>query len=261
MPRIIHKARKIMDDPDSSMKDLADRIELVPAITVRILKVANSAFYCRREKVASIHDSVTILGVVTLSELLILACSSKLMGSALKGYGFSRESFWKHCLAVAFGSKAVADRKNLKSAGDAFTAGLIHDVGKLILDRYILERKDAFDIFMSDGNKTHSDAEKEILGVDHAEIATDVCEKWKIPRSVSAAIKRHHNPSGILGNELAYILNVSDHMANWSGFNVDGISLEIGDTYEKKLDLSIDDVESTMDEMVDYVNKISSDTL
>ena len=87
-------------------------------------------------------------------------------------------------------------------ANEAFSAGLIHDAGKLILDPYILERKEEFLRFLADGEQTFLSAEKEILGFDHAEIAAKVCENWNFPKSTSVAIKYHHYPSRLRGKNL-----------------------------------------------------------
>lgn len=90
-----------------------------------------------------------------------------------------------HSLAVAFGAKIIATKGNADLANDAFTAGIIHNAGKLILDEAIFEKRDQFDAFLSHRDQTFLGAEKKILGFDHAEIAADICRKWHIPNALA----------------------------------------------------------------------------
>jgi HD-like signal output (HDOD) protein len=99
----------------------------------------------------------------------------------------------------------------------AHTAGLVHDVGKIILDPFVLEKREAFDSFLLQEQQTYLNAEQQILGFDHAEIAAEVCKKWSIPEVISSAIRYHHSPSSSLEVELAYILHMADYISLMSG--------------------------------------------
>jgi HD-like signal output (HDOD) protein len=257
MPRIMHKARQVLDDPRSSLKDLASLIETDQAIAMKVLRLSNSAYYSRLQKVSSIQEAAVVLGLKVLGEMLTVACSAKLLGRSLKGYKISADAMWRHCLSVAVGSRIVANKRHPAVANEAFSAGLIHDAGKLILDRYVLEREEAFSGFLADGNETFLSAEKSILGFDHAEIAARVCEKWNFPKSISVGIKYHHSPSRFRGNELGYIVHVSDQIAVWSGMATDGISLEIGDRGFDVLGITVEEIGPIMDEVVCSVNQIA----
>ncbi len=256
MPRVIHKARKIMENPISSLKDLANLIETDQALAIKVLRIANSAYYHQIKKVASIQDAAVVLGIKSLGELITIAGASSLLSSSLEGYDLSAKSLWRHSIGVAFGSKVIAKKRYPALANDAFFAGLIHDAGKLILDEYIFERKEVFREFMSDGQQTFLSAEKEILGFEHAEIAAKVCEKWNFPKSISVAIRYHHYPSRLRGNRLAYIVHLSDQITTWTGMDVDGITLEISDNSMEVLGIDVNEIELIMDEISEYVNKI-----
>jgi HD-like signal output (HDOD) protein len=105
-----------------------------------------------------------------------VAGSSGFLNKTLKGYGLDSKIFWRHSLAVAFGSKFIAGRVRPELENDAFVAGLIHDAGKIMLDQHIFERKATFEEFMKDGHQSFLRAEKEILGFDHSEIGSEVCK-------------------------------------------------------------------------------------
>ena len=182
MPHVVQKAQGIMARPDSNIKELARVIELEQAIATRVLKLANSAYYGLSGKVSSVQHASVLLGFKALGDLISVAGISNLMSKDLKGYQLDSGDLWRHSIAVAFGSRIIANRKDTEFGNVAFFAGLIHDAGKLILDPYVYERKDTFDEFMADGENTFVNAEKTILGFDHSEIASELCQKWKIPR-------------------------------------------------------------------------------
>jgi len=113
----------------------------------------------------------------------------------LPGYGLESEDSWRHSLSVALGSKIIASRKNTDLEMVAHTAGFVHDVGKIILDPFVLENKETFETYLLQEQQTYLNAEQSIPGFDHAEVAAEVCQKWSIPEVISSAIRYHHSPS------------------------------------------------------------------
>lgn len=257
MPQVMHKVRDIIQNPISGLKDIGDLIESDQALAMKSLRLANSAYYSRMGKVSSVQEAAVVLGLRILSELITVAFMSKALGSSLKGYDLPAESLWRHSLAVAVGSRIIANKKYPALANEAFSAGLIHDVGKLILDRYILERKEEFLKFLADGEQAFLIAEKEILGFDHAEIGSEICKRWNFPKSISVAIKYHHHPSRLWGNKLAYIVHVADEIAILSGIDIEGVTLEIDDKSIQMLGIQSNEIEVIIDEVVKSVNQIT----
>ena len=218
MPNIILKAREIMEDPGSSLKDLAGVIEHDQAIVARVLALANSAYYGLSGLVSSIQHASILLGQKTLGELITIAASSQLLSKKLKGYQLYPGDLWKHSLAVALGSRIIAEKKNTEWVEDAFIAGLLHDAGKIILDPYIVERKKAFKKVLEDGQQKFFEAEKEILGFDHAEVMSRAARFWRYPENQSTAIRYHHYPLRSGDNELAFIVHLADFAAKEAGY-------------------------------------------
>ncbi|MEJ2167213.1 MAG: HDOD domain-containing protein, partial [Desulfobacterales bacterium] len=126
-----------------------------------------------------------------------------------------------HSLSVAFSAKLIAATKNKNLIHEAHTAGLIHDVGKIILDRHILVKKDKIAAYMAREEKTFLDAERYFFGFDHAEIASEICRSWKIPERITLAIECHHRPSISNGDRLSYMLHIADHAATMGGIGYD----------------------------------------
>ena len=261
MTQVAQKAREVVSDPDSDFKDLAKVIETDPAIASKILKIANSAYYGSVGTVASVQQASVLLGVKTLQELLTLACAAGLLSGELEGYDLEAGEMWKHSLAVAAATRIIALKDHPALAEDAFSAGLIHDAGKLILSPYVNERKDVFLMLMEPEDVSFLSAECKILGFDHAEIASDVCEKWQIPKHISTAIRYHHYPESSNGNGLAYILHVADAVAMQSGIGggVDGMLYEIDAASLDFLNIDVGYTEEIMEQVVDYVEKTTSE--
>ncbi len=259
MPQTVLRAREIMDDPNSDFKQLADLLKTDQAIAAKILRLANSPYYGQSGKVSSIQRASVVLGHKTIGELITMGGASSLLSKRLDGYGLDAGELWKHSIAVAFGSRSIAKRNEPELANDAFTSGLIHDSGKLILDRYVAERWDLFEDYMAEGQHTFLDAEKEILELDHAEAASEVCKVWNIPKPLIVAIRYHHHPSGSQGSKLAYIVHVADAIAMMTGLGlgIDGTLYQIEDSALEFLGLQEEDLNGIMSEVLEAAQKIS----
>ena len=259
IPQTIFKAREIMANPDSDFKELSNLFETDQAIAAKILKIANSPYYGYSGKITSIQRASVILGHKTLVELLTVIGTAGLLGNKLEGYWLDSGALWKHSLAVAFGSRIIANTIKPALSNDAFTSGLIHDVGKLILDQHVKERWELFQNFMDDGEHTFLEAEKKILDLDHAEVASEVCKKWNIPEPLTVAIRYHHHPSQSNGSELAYIVHVADAIAMMTslGMGIDGTLYQMDDTAMEYLNLREENLNDIMGQVLEAVQKIA----
>ena len=268
MPQVVLKAREIMADVNSSVKDVVKVVETDQAVTTRILKVANSAYYGMSGKISTIQLASVVLGYQTIGELITVAAGSALLDRVLTGYGLGAGDLWHHSMSVGVGSRILASRKNPELEDTAFSAGLIHDAGKLVLDKYVEESKEAFDELMEHGRETFMNAENQIFGFNHAEIGFDVCDSWSIPHDIATAIKFHHTPSRSGKNQLAYmvyladaIVNMSDAFAKMDGMeaDIDALMYMIDDRAMKFLGLTEKDIKPIMDEIDKSVGELSGE--
>jgi len=261
LPLVVTKANEIMADTSSTFKELGEVIETDQAIAGRVLKLANSAYYGLRGMVSSIHQASVVLGFEALGELITVVGAAGLLDNILKGYGLESGSLWQHSLAVAFGSRIIARKKTPKFENSAFSAGLLHDAGKIILDEYVLEKEDEFDAFLKVEGRTFLEAEKKILGFDHAEISSGLCQKWSIPETQCTAIRYHHYPSKSNGSSLANIVHISDILAMKSGAGTgfDSMLYEMEEGAFEFVGLSAAELEEVVNEMLESVDKISEE--
>lgn len=271
MPQIVFKARQVIADPDSEMAELADLLESDQAIAAKVLKLANSAYYGLSGKVSSIRHASSLLGYKALGQLISMVGSASVLGKTLGGYDLDSAGAWRHSLMAASASRIIALRHHRDLEGDAFSAGLIHDVGKLVLDNYVLERKDEFERITAGGRRSMLAAEQHLLGLDHADIGYEVCKHWNIPETISNAIRYHHNPGKSDRDALCYIVFMANSIANivksmeeTEGTiaqleGIEGFMYIIDDDALDFLDLPEDKVPGIVTDARDAVNKLSEE--
>lgn len=214
-PEILMKAREIVNDETRDLRDLAEVLEKDQAMTARVLKIANSAYYALRNPASSVQQACVVLGAETLLQMITLASTSKLLEKELKGYSISSGEVFTHSLNVAFASRLIALKTEPFLATDAFSAGILHGSGKLIMDEHVESVKETFISKISSGIPVHI-AEKEIFGFDHCEIGHDFLVSWNIPAVQSHAVRWHLEPSRSDGDALSYIVHVANAIAELS---------------------------------------------
>ncbi|MBL0732315.1 MAG: zinc-ribbon domain-containing protein [Desulfosarcina sp.] len=257
MPQVISEVRTIMSDPRSGFKDIAKVIEKDQAIAARVLQIANSAYYGMSGMVSSIHQASVVLGHKALNEILTVVGASALLGKKLKGYNIGSEALWRHSIAVAIGAKTIAAKKHPAIENEAFSAGLIHDSGKLVLDEYLFEKKKIFENKLTENKNNLIKAEKNTLGFDHAEIASALCKKWSIPDDQNVAIRFHHCPSESPGNRMAYILHIADLAATMDSIGLEGFMKQVEGGALDYINLAPEDMESIAQEINLAVEKMT----
>jgi HD-like signal output (HDOD) protein len=258
MPKIIYKAREVMANPMSGFKEIAEVIETDQAIAAKVLQVSNSAYYGLSGMVSSIHQATVVLGHRTLEQLITMVSATSLLGSRLKGYRMGSGTLWQHSLAVALCSRLIAKDRAPAMENDAFSVGLIHDAGKLALDRYLLERKAQVDQALTAGI-SFLEVEKQVLGFDHTELASELCTKWKLPENHVSAMRFHHDPGASKGNQLAYIVHTANHIAQQSGIgsSMDANLYELDPEALASLSLDEEDLTRYSEAMIEAVGQIT----
>lgn len=214
MPEVMLKVQKLIQLPTTTPAQLAKIIETDPSMVAGILKVANSAYYGFRGKVSTIQHASSLFGTRRLAELITAMSAGGVLGKAMDGYGHKAGDMWRHSILVACTASEIAAIVADDILDSAYMAGLLHDIGKIILDPYVCERKVLFDHYFSTyPEKTIQDAEGHILGFNHAVIAAILCEKWSLPKSIAFGIRNHHQPSSAGDHLLSHIVHFADYLS------------------------------------------------
>jgi len=214
---VVTKAHMVMSDPYAGLRDLVEAIETDQGITTHALRVANSAYYGLSGRVTSIRHASVLLGNKIMGEIIAMAGARGFLGEMLRGYGLDSEILWRHSLAVAIGSKLLAIRKSPDLEQDAFSAGLLHDAGMIMLDPHIFEKKELFDEIMGNGSHTFLQAERMTLGLDHCEVCAEMFAEWGLPKGLLKPVAHHHRPGASAG-VLGYAVHMADIMARRCGY-------------------------------------------
>jgi len=193
LPSAVARLAALVRDERSDAFDMEDAIRPDPALTANMLRIANSArFGCSRE-VRSIRQAVTLMGTKQLFEAAATAGFLRIIPETLPGYGMEAETFWLHCVAVAVLAEHLALELALDAPDLTFTAGLLHDIGKLVIGSFIAEDAPALALRMQNGMSFVA-AERDVLGTDHAEVGAQVAGAWNLPPAIGCAAKWHHSP-------------------------------------------------------------------
>ena len=184
LPPIVQRLNRMIEDEKTSIHQIADLIEKDQIITTKILRLANSAFYGFPKKVSTIQNALMLLGINIVKVLII---TSSIFDIIYK----EDVNLWEHSIGVAACSKILAERLKLKEPQEVATAGLLHDLGKIV--EKVSFKEDYKKILeLVQNNKDPLKAEKEILGIDHAEIGSFLMRIWNIPDRLIEAVDAHH---------------------------------------------------------------------
>ncbi|UCC29191.1 MAG: HDOD domain-containing protein [Phycisphaerales bacterium] len=202
LPEVTIKIIEIVEDPKSTARDLHEVIKNDPALSVKVLKVVNSAFYGLPGQVASVDRAIILLGLSAVKNIAIAASIARLFkGRRISGQ-FSAVDLWRHSVAVAVAARSIARLSpHPVMTDEVFVAGLIHDIGTLV-ERQAFPDQFADVINRCEGADTDFiESERQVVGADHQAFGVGLTTKWKFPRHLRAAVGFHHNPE-VLSVEL-----------------------------------------------------------
>lgn len=211
LPPIIQRLNQMIEDERTSLHQIAELIEKDQAITTKVLRLANSAFYGFPRKVATVQQAMMLLGINVLKILIMTSSIFEIIHKEDVG-------LWEHSIGVAACSKIIGEKIGISDPQEIATAGLLHDLGRVIEMVAFREEFQRISELISQG-KDPLLAEKEVLGIDHAEIGAFLMSQWNLPERLIEAVASHHN----LENTKKYkkeasILHLADVLVHARGY-------------------------------------------
>jgi putative nucleotidyltransferase with HDIG domain len=201
------------DNADTSVNDLTGLISADQSLVAMLLKLANSAYYGYARRIETLPEAIVLLGFSTIKSLAITATTMNLLFQSDDELSDVRHEIWSHSLGVGVAARALARKRGNIHPEKAFVAGLLHDLGMIILSVY---RKDDFTKVLAEAQSrgiTYEQAEEELLGFSHAELGAHVAEAWSFPTTHCEAIRCHHEPgAATLQPALAQVAHLADWM-------------------------------------------------
>jgi putative nucleotidyltransferase with HDIG domain len=203
LPIIAQRILTLSDDEETSTEALAKIIASDQALTVRILSLANSAYYGHRAQIATLWQAIVVIGWTMLKQVSL----SVLICKALSPGG-NRAPFWRHSLMAANAAASAATKAGAQNAEAAYVAGLLHDVGKVILDVSLPVEYGEVRKRVAADNCSFVEAEQSVFQTNHVEVGAWMAERWQLPPELVSAIAMHHTPEIQPGPHAAFIASV-----------------------------------------------------
>jgi putative nucleotidyltransferase with HDIG domain len=228
LPAVAAKVMGMADDDRAGAMDLAQVLSTDQALTAKLIKISNSAYYGFARKVSTVREAVVVLGFKQVRQV---AVGASLMNSFKKqsqpGDLFDIDLFWGHSVAVAVAAEAVAKKTRAARPEDGFTAGILHDIGRVVLRMTMpAEFQAALQMARYDGVPLH-EAELATTGYEHHEIGRALGEVWKFPAHLVDAVGSHHDESQTPKNDglagvVAQANRLALHYGLYCGFDFEG---------------------------------------
>ena len=198
LPEITIRIIEIVEDAKSTARDLHEVIKNDPALSVKVLKLVNSAFYGLPGQVASVDRAIILLGLSAVKNIAIAASIARLFKGRRISEQFSAADLWKHSVAVAVAAHDLAKASPHPAMPDeVFVAGLIHDIGTMVARQAFPDEFGEVIARCADGSAEFLECERQIIGADHQAFGVGLTTRWKFPRHLRAAVGFHHNPENL----------------------------------------------------------------
>ena len=197
LPEIFLKINEMIDSPRHSAADIGHVISNDAALSARLLKIANSVFYGFPSQIDTISRAITVVGTRELREL-ILATSVIRCFKGLPNDLVTMEDFWRHSVCCGLAARSLAKQRGEQLVERFFVAGLLHDIGSLLVYRKIPELAREALLRAQHNNVPLYKAEQEVMGFDHAMVGAEILRKWKLPEHFQESTEFHHNPTRAL---------------------------------------------------------------
>ncbi|HWD38037.1 MAG TPA: HDOD domain-containing protein [Fimbriimonas sp.] len=257
-PNVALAAMRYATDPDASAAGMAKIICQDSSLVVRVLRLANSAFYGLQREVVNVSDAVVMLGLRTVRHLALLASTYPWMTRPLPGYGLGPREMWIHSLSVGVGAQVVAEKSGRVNPDLVFTAGILHDLGKTALSVWLDNKVNAMARLAELQETTFDVIERKVLGFDHQDVGAYMGEAWNLPKPLVMAIRTHHRPLETTEYaEVVYCVHVADYLSRAMGLGIGGDSMSYDFKEETLfgLHLSYSQMDQLADEMLDRYEK------
>jgi len=216
---------QLIQDPQVDMRELTEAVRYDPSLTATVLRLANSPYFGTARSIDTVQEAVMRLGTNRLFRVLMASAVAPLAPLAVKGYDLEPGGLLEHAVAVAVAAERLAVSVGRRPPNYTFTAALLHDIGKIAMGSYVqIDAKPILDLAFRQ-NLPFEAAEREVLGIDHAEAGAVLLESWNLPPRLVEAVRCHHEPDKAEPDTLAVdLVHAADSLCLLAGIGsgVDG---------------------------------------
>ena len=259
IPAVVNQIIAVSEDPASSLGDIAEIILYDPVITANILRMSNSAFYNLPRRVESVQEAISFMGMDQVIDMVLMKSGVANISKGQLGYGLHEGELWKHAVSSALIARDLAEKKGSQHKQMIFTAALLKDIGKVILDRFVGHSFQKIDDLVKNQGFSFKEAEKKIIGIDHAELGGLVAEMWDFSEKMVGMIKNHHLNDEAAREDLdTQILYVADNVCMMMGIGggADGLAYRFHKDVLKKLGITPVDLQEIIASFGSQMKKV-----
>jgi putative nucleotidyltransferase with HDIG domain len=252
IPQIALKLLRMINEDLYEIDDFTEEIRKDQVISAKTLQLCNSAMFSNRKKIESLEHAVVMLGRHLLMKFVISASINGFFSQCGMGYSLCKGGIFHHAVSTAVVAEKLASLTGKISPSLAYTAGLLHDIGKVALDQYIYADFPFFYRQLNDEKQNLIEVEKNVFGIDHTEVGGDLAHRWSLPESLVETIRYHHAPeNSVQHSEVVHIVYLADLLM--SRFNT---SLELERINTEALSSRLETIGLSIDrfpEIVDFI--------
>ncbi|MBX3395730.1 MAG: HDOD domain-containing protein [Phycisphaerae bacterium] len=257
LPEVTVKIIQIVENPKSTARDLHEVIKNDPALSARILKVVNSAFYGLPGQIASIDRAIVLLGLSAVKNIAIAASMTHLFNSGPAIEGFSGSEVWKHSIGTGVAARMLSAAQGRPTVEESFLGGIIADLG-LLVERQVFPKQLAEVIAQLDADGgDFCELEQQVIGADHQAFGAALAGKWRFPQPLCTTIGYHHKPHVLAPamRELPTLVCIADILVSrlGMGFCTYGEDMEIPMEFLDVVKLTPEAVQNVMDQLPEQV--------
>lgn len=256
LPNITSEIMRLTENPDSTVQDIENVIMKDQSLTARILRLANSAYYGYPRRISTISEASVLLGFQAIRSITLTASVGGLLMKEVPGYGLEENELWRQSQSCAIISRHIAKKIRFPKIDQAYVAGLLRDIGKVIVSYYLTEHFKQIIDMVKNENIPFSEAEENVLGLHHAQIGAEIAKKWNLPDELVEAIAYHHNPEkATINPKLTAIVHIADAivMMLGIGLGVDGMTYNFSGEAIRTLGIDESMLEQTMSDVSDLL--------
>ena len=216
LPLVVDNLTQVVNNPKSCSKDLSDIITKDPSLSARVLKIVNSSFYGFSQKIPTVARAVVILGYSCVKNLALSSTIFNFLAEKVDSKAFDINSLWDHSLRCAACARLLASKTLPQNSEDTFSSGLMHDIGKVIFVEHFIDQYQQALSKASDDTIPICVAERQVLGIDHAELGYMLADKWNFHMLQANSIRFHHRPLAAQKScdELSFKISCIVYLAN-----------------------------------------------
>jgi putative nucleotidyltransferase with HDIG domain len=238
IPQITTQLIEIAQNPDSALKEAAVLITHDATLTANLLRTVNSAHFGLRRRIESVREAVVMLGLNAILDVVLLQATAGRLKAAQAGYDLSAGELWRHAAVSAILARKIAEGVEAGNVNRIFTCALLKDIGKLVLNQYVQAAGADIQRLVCQDAYCFLDAEREVLGIDHAELGGRIAERWNFTPEMAFVIRNHHLPDEkLLDDQAVCIVYLSDCVCTMMGIGTgsDGMGYRFSDPVLERL--------------------------